>query len=127
MNCSEPQWHSEASVCRTAQRRDDKACMLVAKQLRGLLTVIEGKLQDAGLSATEKLWMQFSLTQAYMQLWQCYDGPGNSKKVFQVQILHMHALSWPKSVTFTVFCRPQLQALTHRVDSTFATSQHLLQ
>lgn len=102
MNCSEPQWQryedSEASVCRTAQRRDDKACMLVAKQLRGLLTVIEGKLQDAGLSATEKLWMQFSLTQAYMQLWQCYDGPGNSKKVFQVQILHMHALSWPKSV-----------------------------
>lgn len=35
--------------------------MLVAKQLRGLLTVFEGKLQDAGLSATEKLWMQFSL------------------------------------------------------------------
>lgn len=37
-----------------------------------------------------------------MQLGQCHDGPGNSKKVFQVQILHLHALSWPKSVTFPV-------------------------
>lgn len=50
-----------ANATLTAQRRDDKAFMLVAKQLRGLLTVFEGKLQDAGLSATEKLWMQFSL------------------------------------------------------------------
>lgn len=66
--------------------------MLVAKQLRGLLTDFEGKLQEAGLSDTEKLWMQFSLTQAYMQLGQCYDGLGNSKKVFQVHILHLHAL-----------------------------------
>jgi len=81
------------SVCRAAQRRGDKAdFMLVAKQLRGLLTDFEGKLQEAGLSDTEKLWMQFSLTQAYMQLGQCYDGLGNSKKVFQVHILHLHAL-----------------------------------
>jgi hypothetical protein len=60
------------SVCRAAQRRGDKADFtLVAKQLRGLLTDFEGKLQEAGLSDTEKLWMQFSLTQAHMQLGQC--------------------------------------------------------
>ena len=91
------------SACRTAQRRDDKAAfMLVEKQLRGLLTVFAGKLHEAGLAATEKLWMQFSLTQAYMQLGQCYDGLGNSQKVFKVYLLHLHALSWPNTNTVPV-------------------------
>jgi len=51
------------------------------------------------MDAVQPAW---SCPQAYMQLGQCHDGPGNSKKVFQVQILHLHALSWPNTVTFPV-------------------------
>ena len=72
---------------RSAQQSKNTAMLTtLTAQLRALLKVYEGKLDQAGLAGKQKLWMQFCLAPAYVQLRQCYYESNNLKRVFQINL-----------------------------------------
>lgn len=72
-------------VCSTAKQKRSKAgYAAISKQVRGLLTVFEANLDEAGLPQTHRRWMQFCLINTYILLRACYEYVKDFAALFQV-------------------------------------------
>lgn len=74
--------------CSIAKQKNSKArYAAISKQVRGLLTVLEANLDEAGLPQTRRGWMQFCLINSYILLRACYEYAENYAALVQVAVV----------------------------------------